>query len=127
MHLASHLSPLASHLSPLDFHLSSHPSPLTLTSSFHLQPLTAHPSPLTPHLQPLTSNLSPLTPSPQGFPTLASFVVVAVNLAISTLVGVLGKFERHPTLSAMHKAKATTIFISQASASHSSLTHDISP
>ena len=50
----------------------------------------------------------------QSFPTLASFVVVVVNAALSALVGVLGRFERHPTLSAMHRSKAITIFMSQA-------------
>ena len=49
-----------------------------------------------------------------AFPSLASVVVVGVNLSIQLLVGVLGKFERHPTLSGMHKAKATTIFLAQA-------------
>lgn len=50
----------------------------------------------------------------QGFPTLASFVVVGVNTALATLVSVLGRFERHPTLSATHRSKAITIFLSQA-------------
>lgn len=49
-----------------------------------------------------------------AFPSIASLVVVGVNLSIQMLVGALGKFERHPTLSAMHRAKATTIFMAQA-------------
>jgi len=48
------------------------------------------------------------------FPFVASIVVVVVNKAIELLVGLLGSFERHPTLSAMHKSKASTLFIAQA-------------
>ena len=47
-------------------------------------------------------------------PALASAVVAGVNLAIQALVGFLGNFERHPTLSNMHKNKAITIFLAQA-------------
>lgn len=48
-----------------------------------------------------------------AFPTLASVVVVGVNVAIQALVGALGKFVRHPTLSAMHRNKASVIFLTQ--------------
>ena len=50
----------------------------------------------------------------QFFPQLASVVVVVVNKAIEILVGVLGTFERHPTISGMHRNKAMTIFLAQA-------------
>lgn len=64
------------------------------------------------------STMSTLSPSvlaliDMAFPSIASVVVVGVNLSLQLLVGALGKFERHPTLSGMHKAKATTIFIAQ--------------
>ncbi len=48
------------------------------------------------------------------FPALASGIVVVVNQAIVALVGALGVFERHPTLSAMHKSKVLTIFLGVA-------------
>ena len=47
-------------------------------------------------------------------PTVASLFVVVVNQAIIFLVGALGKFERHPTLSGMHKSKLLTILIAVA-------------
>ena len=50
-----------------------------------------------------------LTYVDQGFPIVASVVVVAVNVAIGVIVSVLGKYSRHPTLSAMHKNKVSTI------------------
>jgi len=48
------------------------------------------------------------------FSTLASLVVVIVNQGIVFLVGALGVFNRHPTLSGMHRSKVVVIFVAVA-------------
>ena len=50
------------------------------------------------------------------FPGVASALVVAVNVGVGLLVSALGKFERHTTLSGMHRNKALTIFAAQVRA-----------